>query len=276
MNQDLQGTSSELLKKIESELGEIKDQEKKQRITRFIIAAMSSIPWIGGFFGASASLKAELEQSKTNDLIKLWIEEHEAKLSDLGETIHKIIVRFDSFGDSIKDRIQSEEYLQLVRKGFRIWDKADTEDKRELIRKLIANSCAINLSSDDVIRLFMDWIEKYHDSHFYVIKYIYQNPGISRGQIWDMIYDYRPAENSAEADLYKLLIRDLSTGSVIRQYRETNYYGEFVKKSKPKTRGTGSKVMKSAFSDSEPYELTDLGSKFVHYCMEEVVPQIEK
>ena len=74
MSKELHIKSEQLLQKIEAELGEIKDEEKKQQITRFIIAAMSSIPWIGGFFGATASLKADLSQSKTNDLIKLWIE----------------------------------------------------------------------------------------------------------------------------------------------------------------------------------------------------------
>jgi hypothetical protein len=57
-------------------------------------------------------------------------------------------------------------------------------------------------------------------------------------------------EDSAEADLYKMLIRDLSTGSVIRQEREVDAYGNFVKK---RSRGGigGSRTMKSAFSDEE-------------------------
>jgi hypothetical protein len=32
--------------------------------------------------------------------------------------------------------------------------------------------------------------------------------------------------------------------------------------------------MKSAFDDSEQYELTELGRQFVHYTMNEVVPRI--
>jgi hypothetical protein len=32
--------------------------------------------------------------------------------------------------------------------------------------------------------------------------------------------------------------------------------------------------MKSSFDDTEPYVLTDLGAKFVHYVMEDVAPQL--
>ena len=82
-----------------------------------------------------------------------------------------------------------------------------------------------------------------------------------------------PTEDSAEADLYKLLIRDLSTGSVIRQHRESNAYGEFVKK--PRKKRTSGDTLKSAFDEEESYELTELGVQFVHYTMEEVVPRID-
>jgi hypothetical protein len=32
--------------------------------------------------------------------------------------------------------------------------------------------------------------------------------------------------------------------------------------------------MESAFEDTKPYVLTELGKKFIHYVMEDVVPQI--
>src|SRR5690606_6648579 len=105
----------------------------------------------------------------------------------------------------------------------------------------------------------------YHETHFMVIKEIYKHRGITRGQIWKNISETKPAENSREADLYKLLIRDLSTGGIIRQHRETDYYGNFVKKPKSKTSKSKSSILKSAFDDSEQYELTELGQSFVHY-----------
>ena len=77
--------------------------------------------------------------------------------------------------------------------------------------------------------------------------------------------------------LYKLLFRDLSTGSVIRQHRETDYAGNFITKqrAKPTRRGSSDRRVKSAFDDEEPYELTALGQQFVHYAMTELPTKIE-
>jgi hypothetical protein len=68
--------------------------------------------------------------------------------------------------------------------------------------------------------------------------------------------------------LFRLLFRDLSTGSIIRQHRETDYSGKFLAKRRGPSAPKGmAKVMKSAFDDEEQYELTDLGEQFVHYAM---------
>lgn len=41
------------------------------------------------------------------------------------------------------------------------------------------------------------------------------------------------------------------------------------------SRGSASTVMKSAFDNDEGYELTSLGSQFVHYAMTDLPPKIE-
>jgi hypothetical protein len=76
--------------------------------------------------------------------------------------------------------------------------------------------------------------------------------------------------------LFKLLIRDLSTGGIIRQHRETDYAGRFLKKTpaRPSTAVAASKVAKSAFDDGDAYELTELGQQFVHYAMTDLPPKI--
>jgi len=113
----------------------------------------------------------------------------------------------------------------------------------------------------------------YHEVHFSIIKAIYQQPGITRHEIWQQLNGAQVRENSLEADVFKLLIRDLSMGSVIRQHRPTDYHGNFVKK--PTKKGSSvSSTMKSAFDDQDEYELTELGQQFVHYTMNEVVPRI--
>jgi hypothetical protein len=144
-----------------------------------------------------------------------------------------------------------------------------------MFKKLITNAGASKLCSDDLVRLFLHWTDLYHETHFVVIKEIYQHPNITRGQLWDRIHGPRPREDSSEADLFRYLIRDLSTGGVIRQARETDPAGRFLKKeSGGQSYQANSRVMESAFENSKPYVLTELGKQFVHYVMDDVVSQI--
>ena len=260
------------LEKVKDELSEINEQGKKTRKGRFVVAALGSIPWIGGAIAASSAIHAEKEQGKINDLQKIWLEEHNRKIEELYYTIYQINERLDAAGQDVHERMESEEYLTLVRKGFKEWDNAETFEKKEYLRKLLTNACATDLTTDDLIQLFIEWIRLYHETHFLVIKEIYKTPGITRGQIWDTLNGIQPREDSLEADLYKLLIRDLSTGGIIRQHREVDYWGNYVKST---TRKSKSGTLTSAFDNEKQYELTELGKKFVHYTMEEVVIKID-
>jgi len=242
------------------ELSKLEPSRQQRILRKLALAALGSIPWVGGFMAAIASIKEDEAQSGTDNLQRQWLEEHARKIKELAETL--------------SERLESDEYLNLIRMGFRKWDEAATSEKKRLIANLLTNSGASKLTSDDVIRLFLDWIEMYHEIHFAVIREVYQNKGITRHGIWKNIYGVFPREDSAEADLFRLLIRDLSMGDVIRQHRETTIAGQFVAK-KPQRGTRASGVLKSAFDSEEPYELTALGRQFVHYTMEEVVPRVE-
>jgi hypothetical protein len=245
-----------------------------RKYVRFVVAALGGIPWIGSLLGATASLEGESEQADVNELQRLWIEEHQAKLELLARTLAGMIQRFDGLGDEIDGRVQSEEYLALIRRGFRTWDQADTDEKRDFVRKLLTNAGAYRLCSDDLVRLFLSWIEAYHEAHFVVIREIYQRPRSTRAEIWANIHGEHVREDSAEADLFKLLVRDLSMGSVLRQERATDASGNFLRVPAQKNRGHASPYMKSAFDNSERYVLTELGGQFVHYVMDELVPRV--
>lgn len=248
---------------------------KRQRILRKVVmAALGAVPWVGSLLNAAQAFTEEKSQIKTDSLQRQWLEEHKLKLNHLARDLSEIMRRLDSVGEDIQQRIESEEYLSLVRKAFRIWDQADTDQKREYVRHLIANAGATLAAPDDLVRLFLDWLSTYHEAHFAVIREIYKNPGITRAKIWETIHGEFPREDSSEADLFKLLIADLSFGHVIRQQRETNMYGQFVKKSSS-GRGSASGTLKSAFDNEEPYVLTELGKKFVHYVFTDIVPKIE-
>lgn len=258
---------------IQKELDRISGQ-KRTKYERFFLAAMSSIPWVGGLLSASASLNAENEQGQINELQNQWMHLHREKLQDLADSLSGIYKRIESLGPEAEARSGSGNYLALVRKGFGVWDGSDTKEKRELISMLLSNAAGITLVEDDLVRLFIEWIDKYHEIHFSVIRSIYKNTASTRSAIWADIYSRPVKENSAEADLFKLLIRDLSTGGVIRQHREATEDGSFLRKPPAKHRGHASPFMKSAFDDTEVYELTALGKKFVHYVMSDIVPRL--
>jgi hypothetical protein len=243
-------------------------------IEKFILAALGSIPWVGGFLSAAAALKSDEANATTNSIQTKWLEEHAEKIKQLYASLNEIIGRFDAFGERINERLESEEYLNLVRKAFRTWDRSDTEEKRQAVRNLISNAAGTRVCSDDVVRLFIDWLTAYHEAHLAVVRHVYQNPGATRHDVWNAIYGDVPREDSAEADLYRLLVRDLSTGGVIRQARETDSFGRFLKRPRSRTRSGASPVMESAFEDTKSYVLTELGSQFVHYAMTEVTMRI--
>lgn len=258
---------------IRAELAKGQSPRWRRILQKFFMAAIGSIPWVGGFLSTAASIPADEASIRDDDLRTQWLEEHQRKLNQLHGTLDDISQRFENLGPGIEERVQSEEYLALVRQAFRAWDRAETDEKRHYIANLLANSAGTRLCTDDVVRLFIAWLDAYHEAHFKVVREIFRHPGISRYDIWDHIYGETPREDSAEADLYRLLIRDLSTGGVIRQCRVTNSAGQFLRK-RPVPKGSGSATTESAFEETKPYELTELGKQFVHYTMNEVVPRL--
>lgn len=260
--------------RIKEELIKSFDSKRKRIFSKLFGAALGSVPWVGGFLSAMSDFKSDETQAKNNQLYQQWLEEHKNKMQTLAETLIQVMKRLDEFPEEINERLESEEYLQIVRKSFRSWDNSDTQEKRDLIRKLLTNSGTNKIVPDDLIRLFLDWIDLYHEVHFSVIRAIHKNPGATRLEIWNELSGKSVREDSLEADLFKLLIRDLSMGSVIRQHRQTDYHGNFLKKPTAKRGTSTSTTMKSAFDNNESYELTELGQHFVHYTMNEAVPRI--
>lgn len=252
---------------ISSELAKDRSSQQRRITEKFVIAALGAIPWVGGFIAAAAQIAGDEAGVKSDHLRTRWLEEHRMKLIQLQDTLNGIDERFESLGPDIEERIQSPEYLALVRQAFRAWDQAETDDKRQFVANLVSNCAGTRVCSDDVIRLFISWLDLYHEAHFAVIREIHQNPASTRFDIWSAVYGDLPRDDSAEADLYRMLIRDLSTGGVIRQARDTTEAGEFLRRRPAKRRGPGRTTMESAFEDSKQYVLTELGKQFVHYTL---------
>lgn len=253
---------------------------KGKRVAKYSRGALQAIggavPFAGGVFSAIAGAWSEAEQERVNRFFEHWVRMLQDELKEKEETIIEIMARLDLQDEAIAARVESREYQSLVKKTFREWAGAESEEKRVYIRNILSNAAASSVSSDDVVRMYIDWINLYSEMHFQVIGAIYNSGGITRGGIWRKIGKGPVREDSADADLYKLLIRDLSTGGIIRQHREVDRFGTFVPKStQRRPKGSGPKPPVSAFDENEGYELTGLGQQFVHYAMSELPPKIE-
>lgn len=80
-------------KNIYEQLSRIEEKGKKNRTGRFVVSALSSIPWVCGVIAASSALLGEKEQGKTNSLQRLWLEEHHKKIEELAFAIFEITER---------------------------------------------------------------------------------------------------------------------------------------------------------------------------------------
>lgn len=236
-----------------------------------------AVPLFGGILSALAGAWSEREQAKVNRFFEQWVRMLEDEIHEKEATVIEIMSRVDLQDERIASRVESKEFQSLVKKTFRDWAGVESEEKRLLIRNILANAASSRVSSDDVVRMFIDWIGQYSELHFQVIGAIYNSGGITRGAIWRKIGKGQVREDSADADLYRLLFRDLSTGGVIRQHRETDYYGNFIVKPAAKRApgsGGGQKTLTSAFDEEDQYVLTELGQQFVHYAMTDLPARI--
>lgn len=237
------------------------------KYARVAMAALSSLPWVGSVVGAAATLAGENAQESSYKAMYMWVKVHEDKLKEVFATLDDIFERFEAFGQRVEERVNSEPYMSLVRKTFSQWDRSETITKKDMLRKLITNAGGLEMAQDDLVRMFLGWIDLYHEFHFEVIGEIYKNPAITRRDIWVNLRGEIPRDDSSEADLFRLLIRDLSTGGVIRQQRQVDYNGHFVKQQSRQRTGSASAIYESAFESVKRYELTALGKQFVHYVL---------
>lgn len=153
-----------VIESIKNEI-ELSSPSRRQRILAAIaLAALGSIPWIGGVISAAASYKRTADQGNRDDLLREWLLQHHGKLQELRATLGQITARVDAFGEDVEQRITSESYLALVRQTFRQWDEAETAEKRRLLVQLITNAAGTRICSDDILRLFLDWLDTYVDA----------------------------------------------------------------------------------------------------------------
>lgn len=252
------------------------ENEEKAALQRAGLTAVAgAIPFVGGVLAALSAYWGEKHHRAAVNLLERWVQDLQDELREKGQTIAEVVARLDMEDERVKERVESDEYQRLLKKTFRRWSAIDSEAKRQKVRNILGNAAASRLVSDDVVSLFIDWIAAYSDFHFEVIGAVYQQREVTRGGIWQALGKPVAREDSAEADLFRLLVDDLSQGRVIRQVRQTDAHGRFLKAQPKRTpKGQASKTMKSAFATDKAYHLTELGNQFVHYAMNELAPRL--
>jgi hypothetical protein len=265
--------------KIDGEIPDLPEGSKGSGVARGALnIAAGAIPFAGGLLAAAAGAWSERDQKRVNDFLHHWMQMLAAEMKEKQQTILEITARLDMHDEEIAKRVESAQFQALLRKAFRDWAGTESEEKRIYVRNILTNAAASDIASFDVVKLFLEWIRNYSEYHFAVVTAIYNSAGITRGGVWRKLGRAAVREDSSDADLFRLLFRDLSTGGLIRQHRETTYGGDFVaKRSTAKSvlpKGQP-KIMKSAFDEDEQYELTALGEQFVHYAMTDVPPKLE-
>jgi hypothetical protein len=195
-------------------------------------------------------------------LLAIWLKLQENEIQEIGQALREVLSRVRDTHKKVKSRIESPEYVNLVKKAFRDWG-GQGKVERQLLTNLLINGAILKLSPDYALEIFTDWIDKYSEEHFAVIELISRTPGITRKDIFLSLHPKIPQEDSAEADMFKLLMQDLTMGHIVRQQREKDYFGNFVKQTS--TRRALGPVINTAFDDQKFYVLTELGKQFVRY-----------
>lgn len=252
---------------LQQQLNEATEKGAGPKATRLALQFVGGmIPVAGGVFSGISDLWETREREQFQNVTAAWLKLQEEEIREIARTLQEVLYSLDLEDEKINARLHSQEYLAIIKKCFRDWNAAESITKREFIKNLLMNTAINDLIPDDLARLFIDWIDHYSDSHFKVLKEIFKHKtiGISRREIWKNLNGKNHKENSAEADLFKLIIHDLTVGRIIRQYRETDDNGNFLKQTYKKN---SSQTLSSAFDDEKIYVLTELGKQFVDYII---------
>ena len=159
--------------------------------------AGGAVPFAGGVLSAASAAWSENEQSKVNKALEHWLKMLEAELAEKAQTILEIMARLNINDEKIAERVASPEYQSLLRKAFREWPGGESEKKRQLVRNILAHAADASLTSDDVVRLFIQWLSLYSELHFVVIGAIYNDEGVTRARMWEKVGKDEVREDSS-------------------------------------------------------------------------------
>ena len=88
---------------IQAELSRASSTRSRRVFEKFLMAAIGSIPWVGGFLSAAASIPGDEKAIRGDNLRSEWLQEHERKLRQLRETLDEVSDRFEKLGPAIDE-----------------------------------------------------------------------------------------------------------------------------------------------------------------------------
>jgi hypothetical protein len=97
------------------------------------LACLGAIPGVGGAIAGIAGSWSEREQADFNRIFSAWLKLQEDEIREIGMTIFEVMNRLDQNDDEIRKRIESPEYLKLVKKCFRDWSAAEVRPFNRLV-----------------------------------------------------------------------------------------------------------------------------------------------
>ena len=188
-------------------------------------AAGGAIPFAGGLLFAAAGVWSDTEQARAMETLRAWIKMLEDELQEKQLTILDIIARLDMHDEQINERVKSIEISRFSRRRSGVGRDREHQEAGIYPEDSTNAAAPIRLVSDDVVSpLSIGYRITRSSISPSLASYINAQalPAPKSGTTWVKV---RSEKTWPEADLFKLLVRDLSTGGIIRQHREPTKQG---------------------------------------------------
>src|SRR5262245_54535531 len=80
---------------IKREIDRASPSRRKRIFEAIALAALNSIPWVGGVLATAVNFKIRETDSRRDGLAEKWLEEHQQKLQILRETLERMVLRLE-------------------------------------------------------------------------------------------------------------------------------------------------------------------------------------
>lgn len=227
----------------------------------------------GAFVQAGMSVQNDESQNETNKLHSACIKELGETVGELKDVIGQILESITTSDEEFAAKVEDPNYVELVRKAFSGWSRGQSKEKREIIRRLLSRAADAQNPDYPVFNLFFDWLSRYNELHFRLIRSLKEQGKATKFQIWEGMGGERVKDDSAEADVFGCLFNDLNLGHIVRKAGGRDpATGRRLKATRAPR--SSSPLLKSVLDNQTPQELTAVGELFIRYAMDELIDKL--